>query len=74
MPIPELTVNRANGVLEIRTDNEAQADQVWIEREAWLRRFPAQTLRLIWTDAEDPQCQAVIEFSPQMSSELQPIG
>lgn len=73
LPPVDFQATVENDVLLVTTTNDAQADQVWLERDAWLRRFPATTLRLEWVDPSDGRA-VVQEFSPPAAAALVPVA
>ena len=61
LPVPapqkapaEFTVTREGDALVIETTSLCAADDAWIERNRWLRRFPARQLIVRWAEPGDP--------------------
>jgi hypothetical protein len=53
-PPAEFTVIREGDALVIETSSLCAADDAWIDRNRWLRRFPARQLIVRWSEPGDP--------------------
>lgn len=54
-PLPqEFTVIRTGDALIIETTSLCAADDAWLDRNRWLRRFPARQLIVRWLEPGDP--------------------
>lgn len=73
LPTVDFQATVENDTLIVTTTNDAQADQCWLDRDGWLRRFPASTLRIEWVDPTDGHV-VVREFSPPAAASLVPVG
>ena len=59
LPVPQqtpadFTVTREGDALVIETNSLCAADDAWVDRNRWLRRFPARQLIVRWTEPGDP--------------------